>query len=118
MFFSRRSNSLVNNVLERALRIVYDDHNSFYSEFLMTKNERTILQQNINVLMKEIYKFENDLSPLQIDYMFSICICLIYVLICSAKMGLEIISCRAPNFVSTKIKDAPFLSTFKQKIKS
>ena len=39
MFSSRRSNSLVNNVHERALRIVYDDHNSFYSELLMTKNE-------------------------------------------------------------------------------
>ena len=97
MFFSRRSNSLVNNVHERALRIVYDDHNNFYSEFLMTKNERTIHQQNINVLMKEIYKFENDLSPLQIDDMFTICICLIYVLICLVKMGLEIISCRAPQ---------------------
>ena len=54
-------NSLENNVYERALRIVYDDHNNSYSELLITKNERTIYQQNINVLMKEIDKFENDL---------------------------------------------------------
>ena len=54
MFCSRRSNSPVNNVQERALRIVYDDHNSSYSELLMTKNECTIYQQNINVLVKEI----------------------------------------------------------------
>ena len=63
MFCSRRSNSLVNNVPERALRIVDDDHNSCSSELLMTKSERTIHQENINVLMKEIYKFENDLPP-------------------------------------------------------
>ena len=33
MFCSRRSNSLVNNVHERALRIVSDDQNNSYSEF-------------------------------------------------------------------------------------
>ena len=36
----------------------------------MTKNEHAIHQQNINVLMKEIYKFENDISPPLIDDMF------------------------------------------------
>ena len=73
MFCSRRSNSIVNNFHEGALRIVYDDHNSSDSELLMTKNERTIHQQNINVLMKKIYKFENDLSPPLIDDMFQVC---------------------------------------------
>ena len=72
MFCSRRSNSLVNNVHERALRIVSDDHNSSYSELLMTKKEHTIHQQNINVLMKKIYKFENSLSPPLIDDMFQV----------------------------------------------
>ena len=72
MFCSRRSNPLVNNVHERALRIVYDDHNSSYSEILMTKNEPSTHQQNINLLMKEIYKFENDLYPPLIDDMFQV----------------------------------------------
>ena len=54
MFCSRRSNSLVNNFHERVLTIVYDDHNNSCSELLMTKNEHTIYQQNINVLMKKI----------------------------------------------------------------
>ena len=53
-FWSRRSNSLGNNVHERGLRIVYDDHSSSYSELLMTKNERYIHQQNINVLIKKL----------------------------------------------------------------
>ena len=47
-------------------------HNISYSELLTTKNERTIHQQNINVLMKEIHKFENNLSPLLIDDMFQV----------------------------------------------
>ena len=72
MFCSWRSNSLVNNVHERALRIVSDDHNSSYSELLIIKKEHTIHQQNINVLMKEIYKFENNLSPPLIDDMFQV----------------------------------------------
>ena len=53
MFCSRRSNSLVNTVYERALRTVYDDHDSSYSELVMTKNECTFHQQNINVLSHE-----------------------------------------------------------------
>ena len=48
-------------------------HNISYSELLTTKNERTIHQQNINVLMKEIHKFENNLSPPLIDDMFQVC---------------------------------------------
>ena len=130
MFCSRRSNSLVNNVHKRALRTVHDDHNSSYSELLKTKNERTIHQQNINVLMKEIYKFENDLSPPLIDYMFQVRKInydlrhfqkIAKTKINSVKMGLETISYRAPqlwNLVPTDIKDALSLSTFKTKIKS
>ena len=38
----------------------------------MTKNERIIYQENINVLMKEILKFENDLSPSLINDMFQV----------------------------------------------
>ena len=130
MFCSRRSSSLVNNVYERELRIVHEDHNSSYSELLKTKNERTIHQQNISVLMKEIYKFENDLSPPLIDDMFQVRK-INYDLIHfqkiantkknSVKMGLEKICYRAPqlwNLVPTDIKDALPLSTFKKKIKS
>ena len=40
---------------------------------MMNMKEHTIHQQNINVLMKEIYKFENNLSPPLIDDMFHIC---------------------------------------------
>ena len=36
----------------------------------MTKNKCTIYQQNINILMKEIYKVENDLFSPLIDDLF------------------------------------------------
>ena len=62
----------MNNVCQRALRIVSDDHNSSYSDLLMTKYGRTNDQQNINVLMKEIDKFEKHLSPLLIHEMFQV----------------------------------------------
>ena len=38
----------------------------------MTKNEPIVHQQNINDLMKEICKFENDLSHLLNDDMFKV----------------------------------------------
>ena len=130
MFCSRRSNSPVSNVHEVALKTVHDDHNSSYSELLKTKNERTIHQQNINILMKEICKTENDLSPPLIDDMFQVCKVnydlrhfqkIANTKKDSVKMNLETISYLAPqlwNLVPTDIKDALSLSTFKMKIKS
>ena len=96
----------------------------------MTKERHTIHQQNINVPMNEIYKFQNNLSPRLIDDMFQVRK-INYNLSNfqkfantkknSVKMGLETITYHAHklwNLVSTKIKDAPSLSIFKEKIKS
>ena len=69
MFCSRRSNNLINNIHERALRATYDDHTSNFTQLLEKKRESTIHQQNIQALMKEIYKFTNNLSPI-VDHMF------------------------------------------------
>ena len=38
----------------------------------MTKNEPTIHQQNITRTVKEVYKFENDTSPLVTDDKFQV----------------------------------------------
>ena len=103
---------VVNNVHERALRIVHDDHNNSYSELLKTKNERTIHQQNINFLMKEIYKFENDLSPPLIDDMLQI------LKKTQQKWAISYRASKLWNLVPIDIKDASSLSTFKKKIKS
>ena len=62
-FCSRRSNNLINKLHERALRIVYNDYNSSFNELLEKTNENTIHIKNIRILMTEIYKFLNGLSP-------------------------------------------------------
>ena len=48
---------------KKALRIVYNDYDSSFSEFLETCNKSTSHIKNIKVFMTEIYKFLNDLSP-------------------------------------------------------
>ena len=70
MFCSRRSNNLINNIHERALRATFDDHTSNFTQLLEKKRESTIHQQNMQALMKKIYKFTNKLSPPIVDHMF------------------------------------------------
>ena len=118
MFWSRGSNSLVNSFHEKSLRIIYDDHNSSYSELLMTKNGRTIHHQNINVFMKEIC----DLSPPTIGDMFQVCKINYNVrpfqkIANITKSSVKIREPQLWNLVSTEIKDASSLSAFKEKKK-
>ena len=42
MLCSRRSNNLVNNIPERALRATFDDHTSNFTQLLEKKRESTI----------------------------------------------------------------------------
>ena len=62
-FCSRQSNHLINKFQEQALRVKYNDYDSRFSEPLEISNESTTHIKNIKVLMTEIYKFLNDLSP-------------------------------------------------------
>ena len=62
-FCSRQSNHLRNKFQERALIIVYNNYDSSFSKLLGMSNESTIHIKNIKVLMTEIDKFLNDLSP-------------------------------------------------------
>ena len=62
MFCSRKSNSKINRLHERALRIVYNDYERTYGELLCHDNSFSIHDQNINCLATEIYKVANDLS--------------------------------------------------------
>ena len=98
MFCSRRSNNLINNIHERALRATFDDHTSNFTQLLEKKSESTAHQQNIQALKKEIYRFTNNLSPVIIVHMFREN----FQQLASstkktAKMGLETISYRGQN---------------------
>ena len=62
MFCSRKSNSKINRLHERALRIVYNDYERTYEELPSHDNSFSIHDQNIHCLATEIYKVANDLS--------------------------------------------------------
>ena len=62
MFCSRSLNNLINRIHECALRLIHDHVSSFQDILEMTK-EKTIHQNNLESLAKEIYKFLNGLSP-------------------------------------------------------
>ena len=129
MFCSRLSNNLINNIHERALRATFDDHTGSFTQLLEKKRESTIHHQNMQALMKEIYKFTNNLSPPIIDHMFqfhenSYNLRNFQQLASSTKkttkMGLEKISYRGLqlwNLVPQEIKESASFLIFKDKIK-
>ena len=63
MSHSRKLNSRVNKVNVRALRIVYQDYASSFTELLEKDNSTTIHKRNIQLLATEIFKVKNGLSP-------------------------------------------------------
>ena len=62
MFQSRRTNSKINRLHERALRIVYDDDISTFDQLLAMGKSFCIHHQNIQRLLIEIYKALHDIS--------------------------------------------------------
>ena len=63
MFHSRKLNSRVNKLHKRALRIVYQDYASSFTELLEKDNSTTIRNRNIQLLATELFKVKNRLSP-------------------------------------------------------
>ena len=62
-FCSRCSNNLINKLQEKTLRVVYNDYDSSFNEFLEIAIENTVHITNTHMLMTEIYKFLNGSSP-------------------------------------------------------
>ena len=62
MFHSRRLNNKMNNVHEKALRIVYSDYKSTFQELLDKDTSFSVLYRNIQTLAIEIYKQIHGLS--------------------------------------------------------
>ena len=63
MFHSRKLNSRVNKLHERALRIVYQDYTSSFTELLEKDNLTTIHNGNIQLRATELFKVKNGLWP-------------------------------------------------------
>ena len=63
MFHSTRINDCINNLHERALRVVYKDYNTTFSELLSKGKSVKIHQINLQLLATEIFKTKNELNP-------------------------------------------------------
>ena len=70
MFHSRRTNSKINKLHERALRIVYDDDVSAFNQLLVMNESFYIHHQNIQRLLIEIYKVLHDISVNSLKELF------------------------------------------------
>ena len=129
MFCSCQSNSLINKVYERALRLAYNDFitptDNLYSKY----NKETIHTRNIQFLMTEVYKSINGLSPPILEDMFSQRTNEYNVRNfreilsqggSSVRYGTETLQFRAPQLwqsVPLDIKNSNNLATFKNRIK-
>ena len=63
MCHSRKINTQINKLHERALRFVYNDKSSSFRELLERDNSVTIHERNIPVLLTEIFKVKCRAAP-------------------------------------------------------
>ena len=63
MFHSRRLNSKINSIHERALRITYQDQISTFQELLNKDNSVSIYHRNFQALATEMFNIHRDSSP-------------------------------------------------------
>ena len=70
MFHSRRMNSKINRLHERALRIAYKDYTSTFVALLEKDKSVTIHQKNLQLLMIEMFKTANNSNPSFMDEVF------------------------------------------------
>ena len=74
-FHNRKLNNHINRIHERALRIVYQDHNSTFEELLAKDGSFKIHDRNLQRLLIEIFKVEMKLSPEITNEVFDIIEC-------------------------------------------
>ena len=70
MFASLYVNNALNNIHERALRLIYNNHEKSFNSILTENNLKTIHQKHLKFPAIEIYKFQNGLSSPIMNYIF------------------------------------------------
>ena len=63
IFCGKTANDSIDRVHKRALRILFDDHESTFEALLAKNGETNIYTQNLRMLMIEIYKTLNNTNP-------------------------------------------------------
>ena len=72
MFHNRKLNNHINRIHERALTIVYQDHNSTFEEPLAKDDSVKIHDRNLQRLLIEIFKVKMKLAPEIVNEVFDI----------------------------------------------
>ena len=72
MNHNKSINKKINNLHERALRLIYCDHSSNFQELLQRDNSVTIHQRNIQAPAMLMYKAVNNTAPIIVSELFSI----------------------------------------------
>ena len=68
----RSSNTRINHLHERALRIAYNDNESTFEDLLKKDNSVSIHHKNIRLLGIELYKVKNNLSTHLMSEIFNL----------------------------------------------
>ena len=63
VFHSRKLNNRINQIYERALRLVCKDKEAIYDELLQKDNSVRVHHRNLKFLATKIFKVKNDLVP-------------------------------------------------------
>ena len=63
MFCSRTSNSMINKLHERSLRIILNDYSSDFNILLENNNGICNHHRNTQALLTEVFKMKNGLAP-------------------------------------------------------
>ena len=128
MFTSCYLNNALNNIHERALRLIYNDHEKSFNSILTENNLKTIHQKNLEFLAIEIYRFQ--MAYLRQSWIMFSSQDKIFIISKSFRnfppqlktlnFGMETICYRGPqlqNLIADNIKSESTLELFKKKIR-
>ena len=72
MFCTKRSIGRINSIHERCLRLIQQNYTSDFDVLLENSNEKPVHQKCLELLMTEVYKYLNGLSPDIMSYIFKL----------------------------------------------
>ena len=130
MFNSRKLNNQINNVHERALRIVFRDYESSFQQLLKQNKYVSVHQKNLQILATKIFDTKSGLNPVIMEiifkfknlmYNFRNAEALNRSSVNSVKYGTETITpsgAKIWKILPNNYKELTSLRTFKSKIKN